>query len=92
VGLLFQCYQRSIPDQFAFMQNAWANSEDFVRPGGSGHDSIIGQGPRTVQQSWPKAFGKPEQAKLPGQRQLVQDRGGEFFWTPSMAFLRGLGG
>ncbi|KAA2212927.1 Dyp-type peroxidase [Teichococcus oryzae] len=90
VGLLFQCYQSSIPDQFAFMQNSWANNEDFVRPGGSGHDSIIGQGPRGVEQTWPGPWGSNATRKLPGQRQLVTDKGGEFFWTPSMPFLQSL--
>ncbi len=46
VGLLFQCYQASIPDQFGFMQKAWANAVDFANPTPpdfTGIDPIIGQ-------------------------------------------------
>jgi Dyp-type peroxidase family len=54
-GLLFVCYQTSIPKQFEFVQSSWANNPDFVspifakpRPDGSGtvkvgFDPIIGQ-------------------------------------------------
>ncbi|MBC7804695.1 MAG: peroxidase [Akkermansiaceae bacterium] len=46
VGLLFQCYQGSIPDQFGFMQKAWVNAVDFASatpPDFTGIDPIIGQ-------------------------------------------------
>jgi hypothetical protein len=41
VGLLFQCYQASIPDQFGFMQKAWANNPNFPADG-VGLDPVIG--------------------------------------------------
>lgn len=46
VGLLFQCYQSSIPDQFGFMQKSWVNAVDFpsaAPPDFTGIDPIIGQ-------------------------------------------------
>ena len=64
VGLLFQCYQRSIPDQFAFMQSSWANSPDFVRPGGTGQDSVIGQGSRGTKGTWPMPWGSKNTKEL----------------------------
>jgi Dyp-type peroxidase family len=54
-GLLFVCYQTSIPQQFEFVQNSWANNPRFVspifpkqRPDGTGpvtvdFDPLIGQ-------------------------------------------------
>jgi Dyp-type peroxidase family len=56
-GLMFVCYQRSIPDQFEFLQISWANNPKFIsdgipalvrkHPDGSvvqvGFDPIIGQ-------------------------------------------------
>ena len=55
-GLMFLCYQTSIPNQFEFLQSSWANNEDFIspivppgktHPDGSlitvGFDPIIGQ-------------------------------------------------
>ncbi|MYZ48384.1 Dyp-type peroxidase [Propylenella binzhouense] len=42
VGLLFMCFQSSIPKQFGFMQRFWANSENFLKDG-VGLDPLIGQ-------------------------------------------------
>lgn len=90
VGLLFQCYQSNIPDQFAFMQNGWANNVNFVRPGGTGQDTVIGQGLRTTAQSWPDPWGSNGIKVLPDLGQTVRTKGGEFFWTPSIPFLESL--
>lgn len=96
VGLLFQCYQSSIQRQFEFIQSAWANAGD-VRKDVTverlvGQDAIIGQG----------ADPKPEPKVLPNQWGIganIQDmpvdfghfvttKGGEYFFTPSLPFLR----
>ena len=92
VGLLFQCYQRSIPDQFAFMQSSWANDPGFVRPGGTGQDSVIGQGSRGTEGTWPTPWGSKNTKELSDVQQTVHSRGGEFFWTPSMPFFASLVG
>jgi Dyp-type peroxidase family len=66
VGLLFLCAQSSIPDQFEFIQKAWANFEDFLRPG-CGLDPVIGQLPsgesrdKAVAQPWPKQYASHNQ-------------------------------
>jgi hypothetical protein len=40
-GLLFQCYQASIEDQFIFLQESWVNAEEFP-VAGTGKDAVIG--------------------------------------------------
>ncbi len=47
VGLLFMCYQKSIKNQFEFVQKEWCNNKDFISPGAAGEkvtgiDPIIG--------------------------------------------------
>jgi len=50
-GLMFVCYQTSVPNQFEFVQEQWANNRGFIfgklHPDGSavdvGFDPIIGQ-------------------------------------------------
>ncbi|MEY9927447.1 Dyp-type peroxidase family [Catenulispora sp. GP43] len=66
VGLLFLCAQSSIPDQFEFIQKAWSNFEDFLRPD-CGLDPVIGQLPsgesrdEAVAQPWPKQYASHNQ-------------------------------
>lgn len=62
VGLLFLCAQSSIPDQFEFIQNQWANNKVFLREG-SGLDPVIGTQkygePRSKLPAgeWPRLYG-----------------------------------
>jgi deferrochelatase/peroxidase EfeB len=87
VGLLFQCYQASIPDQFGFMQVSWANNPNFPAPG-VGIDPIIGQGnPDNPAQKWPPAYDSPDNAEALPFGGFVTMKGGEFFFTPSIPFL-----
>lgn len=93
VGLLFMCFQASIPKQFAFMQKLWCNNAGFVRAG-AGIDPVIGQ----------KQGGEPAQKwkidyNAPGLPEVDYDfaefvvmKGGEFFFAPSIPFLLSLGG
>jgi len=94
VGLLFMAYNRNIGGQFEFMQSAWANSTRF--PGGvnspNGIDSIIGQGNDTGGQAYFKEWGLDssvvrESKSLGG---FVTMKGGEYFFTPSLSFLKSL--
>ena len=90
VGLLFMCFQASIDNQFAFMQRAWANSVGFVKPA-TGLDPVIAQpaGTVPVPQKWPNPYGTPAGATV-GFESFVTLRGGEFFFCPSLPFLKSL--
>ncbi|NIJ52343.1 Dyp-type peroxidase [Dyadobacter arcticus] len=86
VGLLFMSYQASIVNQFQFIQQSWANNPTFPNFNDAdpdGLDLIIGQGGPKYPVTWgepnfrPATFG-----------QFVHMKGGEYFFSPSMRFLR----
>ncbi|MDQ4122830.1 MAG: Dyp-type peroxidase [Acidobacteriota bacterium] len=95
VGLLFMCFQASIRNQFAFMQRFWVNDEDFVKPG-TGIDPIIGQaGASSIPQKWRPQWGDSETGNNGGTETkefsfhgFVRLKGGEFFFAPSIPFLK----
>ena len=95
VGLLFMCFQRSIPNQFGFMQVIWANNKDFLNPlvnssqAQTGLDPVIGQGAHS-NQNWPPVWGNPATQPFDFSG-FVRMKGGEYFFAPSIPFLRSLG-
>ncbi|SDM30576.1 Dyp-type peroxidase [Nonomuraea jiangxiensis] len=90
VGLLFMAFNSSLVDQFEFTQQQWADNPDFERPA-TGHDPVIGQGDRDIKVTYPKAWGKPEMSEPQAQvAQTVTMKGGEYFFAPSLAYLRNL--
>ncbi len=99
VGLLFMAYMASIEEQFEFTQQSWANNASFVgniNPGKphppTGIDSIIGQSSKasdrehTYQDGW--EGGPPKKLSF---AQFVTMQGGEYFFAPSLSFLRSVG-
>lgn len=103
-GLLFLCFQGDISNQFNFMQASWANQNSFVKVN-VGNDPIIGVAgngevdPDVVgHQKWIKDWGEPETisgAELfpdPSERFRiwVHLKGGEYFFAPSISFLKKL--
>lgn len=90
VGLLFMCFQASIRLQFAFLQKIWCNNPNFMRPA-TGIDSVVGQPASTlaVEQNWSKEYGSPPSTRFRFEH-FVRMKGGEFFFAPSIPFLRGL--
>jgi Dyp-type peroxidase family len=91
VGLLFICFQRSLANQFGFLQKIWANSPDLVDTN-PGIDPIAGQARHLVQplaQRWPLKWGKSEMTAFDF-RGFVTMKGGEFFFAPSLHFLKNL--
>lgn len=92
VGLLFMSYQQSLTDQFEFIQQSWANNADFEQSG-TGVDPIIGQtrngSPRTPYH-FPEAYGQPEPGKDLNFKAFVSMKGGEYFFAPSIPFLKSL--
>lgn len=102
-GLIFMCYQADIDEQFLFIQRAWADNVLFpfpVRESASarlretGDDPLIGQDAnlnRRSGQHWPLGWGDPGEGTTQFNfASAVTLRGGEFFFTPSLPFLRGL--
>ncbi|HEV7787314.1 MAG TPA: peroxidase [Thermoanaerobaculia bacterium] len=88
VGLLFLCFQANIGKQFAFIQQTWANAADFPS-GATGVDPIIGKPIAGQFQQWRQGW--DELAQCPFNfGQFVTLKGGEFFFAPSIPFLRGL--
>ena len=90
VGLLFMCYQSSIESQFEILQAFWANKGQIGPHITGAQDSLIGQGtnpPKTLPAQW----GQPLQTAPFSFSGFVKMKGGEYFFTPSISFLKGLG-
>jgi Dyp-type peroxidase family len=93
VGLLFMSYQASIENQFEFIQSKWANTANFPTTVGgdlTGVDLIIGQphqnqDPRSYK--FPVPYGS-EITKSHTMEQFVTMKGGQYFFAPSIAFLK----
>ncbi|MGH8931552.1 MAG: Dyp-type peroxidase [Egibacteraceae bacterium] len=98
VGLLFMAFNANINiddnpplAQFDFTQNLWANNPDFPRvpPVPHGLDPVIGQGPRQ-RQTYPTQWAGTQTQEVDAIAQAVRMKGGEYFFMPSLAFLRSL--
>lgn len=96
VGLLFMAFNASIAEQFEFVQQTWANNPWFpvVGPGerAPGPDLLAGQGARpriACPLKWGTSQDRPTATKtVPPIAQVVSMKGGEYFFMPSLAFLR----
>lgn len=85
VGLLFMAFNASVTKQFEYTQRRLANSRDATIAG----DPVIGQGPRGKLTS-PTSWGGTEVRTTDPIAQAVTMKGGEYFFMPSLAFLRSL--
>ena len=90
-GLLFLCFQADIANQFNFIQASWSNIVNFVQVN-VGPDPLIGQ---TVpgaerKQKWPLEWGQPETTDEFNFELWVHLKGGEYFFAPSISFLKEL--
>lgn len=89
VGLLFQCFQSSIPMQFGFMQAIWSNNPDF-RNQETGIDPVIGQSSTNGGAlKFPPKYDRENRTEFDFQG-FVTMKGGEYFFAPSIAFLLAL--
>lgn len=92
VGLLFMAYNSDISNQFEFMQASWANNIGFPASGSSEHgiDPVIGQGNKTSGQTHVKDYGDSSTKKKvkPSFAEFVSLQGGEYFFQPSISFLK----
>ena len=92
VGLLFMAYQSDLIDQFEFTQAKWADNPAFNFKGKQpvGTDPVIGQGAAAdAKQRYPVQWGGPL-SEPQGFGGFVTMRGGEYFFAPSLSFLKGL--
>ncbi len=91
IGLLFMCYQSDIANQFEFIQDSWANQVHFARQN-TGLDPIIGRGEQLPEgQLWHKEWGgRPDSTDIVhfGLAHFVSMKGGEYFFAPSIGFLK----
>jgi deferrochelatase/peroxidase EfeB len=96
-GLLFVCFQSSIDDQFGFVQRQWADDSEFPREREDGTDKyldpIIGH-PANINrqqlpdaQEWPNNWDKADRSAQSFWG-CAKVRGGEFFFVPSISFLK----
>ena len=88
VGLLFMAFNASISGQFEAMQSL-ANVPGPPEHVTGGVDPIIGQGPRGKTDS-PTSWGGEEVENTDPVAQAVRMKGGEYFFMPSLEFLKGL--
>jgi Dyp-type peroxidase family len=90
VGLLFQCCQADLTNQFEFLQRQWANSDSHPKPRG-GRDPVIGQSRNGsfLRLQFPDPLGEPGR-KPSDFHGYVTMKGGEYFFAPSISFLRSL--
>lgn len=86
VGLLFMSYQANISNQFEIIQREWANEPDFIKKD-TGIDLIIGNGNFPSTSQYPTKWGKAGSSSA-SFGQFVTLKGGEYFFTPSLPFLR----
>jgi Dyp-type peroxidase family len=82
-GLVFQCYQTSLVDQFIFLQQTWVNNDDFPDPA-TGSDAVIG---RATTVRIPVEGGQSATLSF---AQFVRTQGTVFAFTPSLDAVRDL--
>lgn len=91
LGLLFMAYQSSLENQFEFTQRFWVNNPDF-KIGQTGIDPIIGQPASPSGQKWPLTYGATlsDGSDADDFSGFVTMRGGEYFFAPSISYLKSL--
>jgi len=85
IGLLFLCAQSDIETQFEHIQGAWANNPNHPPTKLAGVDAV------NAQQSG-RIFTRTHTKELPNASydRVVNLKGGEYFFAPSISFLRAL--
>lgn len=95
IGILFLCAQAGIEEHFEHLQSSWINNEDFLTQMMPGVDPIAGQLPPGTKSIGLGHFGFHATGGGPRSAitfpKVVEMRGGEYFFAPSIGFLRSLG-
>ena len=96
VGLLFMAYNAKLDQQFVFTQKSWADFGGFPKAPAAtppGLDGVIGQPPTPNDvHHYVKDWDDPTSPAVTfkGFNDFVVMKGGEYFFAPSLHFLRGL--
>jgi deferrochelatase/peroxidase EfeB len=86
------CYQRNIKRQFEFLQSRGVNNANFLHKD-TGVDAVIGQtcDGQPMLRKWPATWRAPRDKHMAlGLESLVTLKGGEYFFAPSINFLKSL--
>ncbi len=86
VGLLFMSYQANLANQFEFIQSNWVNNPDFPSTG-NGSDPILGQG-IVSNGKFAKVYNNAATLTPHTFNSFVTLKGGEYFFAPSVMFLK----
>lgn len=86
VGLLFMSYQDDI-SMFNRMFSIWAEKDNPMV--GNAFDPIIAQGKEGQEQPWP-SYGKNENFERFRFADVVTEKGGQYFFAPSIPYLKNL--
>ena len=90
VGLLFMAFNSELSNQFDFTQSTWANNPAFPIGGSApGVDQVMGHGTRPKTKC-PVAWNGAATKTVNAAPQAVTMKGGEYFFMPSIAFLKAL--
>ncbi len=90
VGLLFMCYAKSISGQFEVIQADWANNGTVFNKN-IAIDGVIGQGKNNnLSQEYPLKWGEKARVTNCNISGFVTMQGGEYFFAPSITFLKNL--
>lgn len=92
VGLYFMSYQNDVYNQFERIQRDWANKLSFPVQS-VGLDPLAGQAKddTTGMQRWNKGWNVPETEVVSfNMNKVVHFKGGEYFYAPSIPFLKQL--
>ncbi|NGZ02628.1 MAG: peroxidase [Nitrospira sp. WS238] len=92
VGLLFMCFQSDIPTQYEYIQRRMVNNPDFPVKG-TGIDPIAGvvtEDQPSPPQNWPLNWGQNTFSFTNALSGCVTVRGGEYFFAPSIKFLKNI--
>ena len=85
-GLLFQCCQSDLKNQFEFLQGTWSNTPE--QPPSSGTDPISAQS-TPENQLWPLKWDTPRKVDLDFGG-FVTLKGGAYFFLPSITSLKNI--
>ncbi len=86
-GMLFLCYQSNVNKQFMELQQKWANHQNFIHRD-SGTDALIGNR-ENANSKWPDKYDSPSRKHFQ-LKEYVRFRGGEYFFAPSIYFLKNI--